>query len=105
MINPIHAASKLKDFMESFDGGVEYLSDNLQKCVKQFVEEGTLTEPENFVGEKKPTAGDIHKYMDPNGFLKQFENMAMFFKTALLLPRTTSNIERDFLVMNLFLRC
>ena len=46
MINPIHAASELKDFMESIDDGVECLSDKLQKYVKQLVEEGTLTEPE-----------------------------------------------------------
>ena len=46
MINPIHAASEFEDFMESFDDEVEYLSDKLQKYVKQLVEEGTLTEPE-----------------------------------------------------------
>ena len=51
VINPIH---ELEDFMESFNNGVEYLSDKLQKYVKELVEEGTLTEPEYFVGEKKP---------------------------------------------------
>ena len=47
VINPIPAASELEDFMESFDDGVEYLSNKLQKYVKQLAEEATLTEPEN----------------------------------------------------------
>ena len=94
-INPIPVASELEDFMESLDDGVEYLSDKLQKYVKQLVEEGTLTEPEN-VGEKKPTAGDTHKYM-----ATCITNMATLFKTALLIPPTTSNIECGFSVMYL----
>ena len=101
MINLIHVTSELEDFMESFDDGVEYLSDTLQKYVKQLVDEGTLTEPENFVGEKKPMAGNSHKYMDPNGYLKQCTNMATLLKMALLIPPTASNIENGFSVMNL----
>ena len=96
MINPIHAPSELEDFMESFDDRVEYLSEKLQKYVKQLVEEETVTEPENFVGEKKTMAGETHKYMAPNGSLKQFTNMTKLFQMAILISPTASNVEHVF---------
>ena len=51
---------------------------------------------------RKNQSGDTDEYMDPNSSLKQFTNMATLFKMALLiLPPTTSNIERGFSLMNL----
>ena len=101
MINLIHAASGLEDFIDAFDSEIEYLNDKLKKQVKQLLEEGILTEPENFVVEKKPTAAGVYKYMAANGSLKQFTNMATLSKMALLIPSMTSNVERDFSVVNL----
>ena len=103
VINLIHAASELEDFMEAFNDGVEHLSDKLNKQAKQLVEEGTLTEPEHFVVEKKPTAADVYKYVAADGSLKQFTNKGTLslFKMALLIPPMTSNVERGFSVMNL----
>ena len=72
--------------------------------MEQLLEEGTLTKPDYFVGEKKPTTGDTSKYIDPNGSLKQFVNMATLFKMALLIPPIISNIEGGFSVMNLRMR-
>ena len=46
------------------------LSDKLKKQAKQLVEEGTLTEPESFMFEKKPAAADVYKYMTADGSLK-----------------------------------
>ena len=100
MFNLIHATSELKDFMEAFDNEIEYLSDKLKKQVKQLLEERILTEPENFVVEKK-TAAAIYKYMGANGSLKQFTNMATLFKMALLIPPMISNVKCGFSVRNL----
>ena len=91
VINPIHAFSELEDFMEAFDNRLEYLSDKLKKHVKQLVEEGILTEPENFVFGKKPTAVYVYKYMAADGFLKQFINIAILFKMD--LQNTSSDIK------------
>ena len=39
VINPIHAASELKHFMEAFNDDIKYFKDKLKKWVKQLGEE------------------------------------------------------------------
>ena len=39
--------------------------------------------------------------MEADGSLKQFTNVAILFKMALLIPPMTSNVKRGFSVMNL----
>ena len=50
---------------------------------------------------KRTTSVDVYKYLVADGSLKQFVNIAGLFKTSLLIPPTTSNVEGGFSVMNL----
>ena len=47
------------------------------------------------------TSADVYQYLAAEGSLKQFINIAVLFKTSLLILSTTSNIERGSSVMNL----
>ena len=100
MLNPVHAASEFEDFMEAFDDGVNFLNEKLKKSAKQLGSERNLNEAKTFIETKKPTSADVYKYLDADGSLKQFPNIVTF-KTSLLIPPTTSTIERGFSVINL----
>ena len=100
-LNPVHAASELEDFIEAFDDGVNFLNEKLKKSAKQLCSERNLNEAKTSIETKKPTSTDFYMYLASDGSLKQFPNIATLFKTSLLIPPTTSNVERGFLVMNL----
>ena len=101
MLNPVHAAGELEDFMEAFDDGINFLYEKLKKSAKQLGSERNLNEAKTFIETKKPTSTDVYKYLDADGSLKQFPNIITLFKTSLLIPPTTSNVERGFSVINL----
>ena len=50
---------------------------------------------------KRTTSADVYKYLAADDSLKQFANIAGLFKMSLLIPPTTSNVQRGFSVMNL----
>ena len=100
LLNPVHVASELKDFMAAFDVGVNFLNEKL-KSAKQLGSERNLNEAKTFIETKKPTSTDVYKYLAADSSLMQFSNTATLFKTSLLIPPTTSNVERGFSVMNL----
>ena len=50
---------------------------------------------------KRTTSVDVCKYLAADVSLKQFANIAGLFKTSLLIPATTSNVERGISVINL----
>ena len=99
VINPVNAKSKFEDFMEAFDNAVSFLNEKLKKSAKQLVRESK--DSETYMETKRTTSVDVYKYLVADGSLKQFVNIAGLFKTSLLIPPTTSNVEGGFSVMNL----
>ena len=55
----------------------------------------------NYLQANKITFTDVYKYLAADGTLKNYSNMALLFKISLLIPPSTSNVERGFSVMNL----
>ena len=101
MLNPVHAPCELEDFMEAFDDGRNVLDEKLKKSVKQLGCERNLNEAKTFIETKNPTSTYVYNYLAADGSLKQFPNIATLFKTSLLIPQTTLNVECGFSVMNL----
>ena len=99
VINPVLAKSEFEDFMEAFHDAVSFLREKLKKSAKQLVQENK--DSETYMETKRTTSADVYKYLAADGSFKQFANIAGLFKPSLLIPPTTSNIERGFLVMNL----
>ena len=79
MVNSVHAASNLQDFMEVFDDGVRSLNKNLKKSTKQLGSEINLNEAKTFIETKKSTSIDFYKYFAADDSLKQFPNIATLF--------------------------
>ena len=59
VVNPVHAASELEDFKETFDDGINFLTGKLKKSVKQLGSERNLNEAKTFIETKKPTSTDV----------------------------------------------
>ena len=89
--------------MEEFDGAVLTLNDNLKANVRQLVAAKKLKseEVENSIRSHKPTSIDDYKFLAADGTLTNCSKIAILFKISLLIPPSTSNVERRFSVMNL----
>ncbi|MEM6698815.1 MAG: hypothetical protein AAF599_10495 [Bacteroidota bacterium] len=78
--------------MEAFDDAANSLNEKLKISAAQLVRENK--DSETYLETKRVTSLDIYRYLAADGSLKLFVNMAILFKTALLIPPTTSNVER-----------
>ena len=99
IINSVHATSEFEDFMEAFDDAVSFLNKKLKKSAKQLV--GENNDSETYIKTKRTTSANVYKCLAADGSLKQFINIAALFKTSLLIPPTTLNVEHGFSIMNL----
>ena len=92
-----------ENFIEEFDGAVLNLNDNLKANIKQLLAAKKLKseEIENYIRSHKPTSIDVYKFLAANGTLTNCSNIAILFKISLLIPPSTSNVERGFSAMNL----
>ena len=61
----------------------------------------TSDQIDNYILSRKPLSTDIYKFLAADGTLKNFPNLASLLKISLLVPPSTSNVERGFSVMNL----
>ena len=88
VVNPVHAASELKNFMEAFDDGINFRNKKLKKSAKGLGSESNLNEAKIFTGTTKPASIDVYKQLAADDLLKQFPNIATLFKGLLLIPST-----------------
>ena len=84
-------------------GAVMSLNEKLKKNVNQLV---TLQKVKssgvgNYLQDSKITSIDVFKYLAVDGTLKNYSNMALLFKISLLIPPSTSKVERRFSKMDL----
>ena len=103
VINKVQAELEYNDFIEDFDAAVTTLNDKMKEDVKVLVNAKKLTSDQidNYILSHKPLSTDIYKFLAADGTLKNFPNLASLFKISLLIPPSTSNVERGFSVMNL----
>ena len=103
VINKVQAELEHNDFIEDFDAAVATLNDKMKEDVKVLVNAKKLTSDQidNYILSHKPLSTDIYKFLAADGTLKNFPNLASLFKISLLIPPSTSNVERVFSVMNL----
>ena len=55
VVNPVHAASELEDFMEAFDDDINVLNEKLKKSAKHLGSERNLNKAKTFIKTKKRT--------------------------------------------------
>ena len=103
IINSVQATIEYDDFMEEFDSAVATPNENLKKSVKQLVAAKQIKseEVESYIRSHKPTSTDVYKFLAADGTLQNCSNIAILLKISLLIPPSTSNVERGFSVMNL----
>ena len=103
LINADSALTEYDGFMESFDASVEVLNEKLKKKVKDLAAAQKLksSEVSCFMANNKPVSPEVYRLMHLDGSLALYPNIAKLFKLSLLIPPSTSNVERGFSVMNL----
>ena len=103
VINTPQTKGKFKEFMEELDGAVMSLNKKLKKNINQLVTMQKLKSSGvgNYLQDSKITSIDVYKYLAVDGMLKNYSNMALLFKISLLIPPSTSKVERRFSKMDL----
>ena len=100
--NKVQAELEYNDFIEDFDAAVTTLYDKMKEDVKVLnAKKVNVWSNWQLHSSHKPLSTYIYKFLAAYGTLKNFPNLASLFKISLLIPRSTSNVERGFSVMNL----
>ena len=103
VVNSLDALAELEGFIESMDEATMFLKEKVKKNVERLMNEGALKQVDvhHYTENEMPTACDVYKVLAADGSLKLYKNIATLFRISLLIPPSTSNVERGFSVMNL----
>ena len=105
VISAVEQKVERDDFFEEFDDTIVQLNEDVKKEARRKLSRGELKQSEmcEFVNSNKPTSSNIYTAMCKEGCARRFPNTMQLFKLALLIPPTTSGVERGFSVMNLLI--
>ena len=103
VINKVQAELEYNDFIEDFDAAITTLNDKMKEDVKVLITAKKLTSDQidNYILSHKQLSTDIYKFLAADGTLKNFPSLASLFKISLLIPPSTSNVERGFSIIDL----
>ena len=103
VISSIEQKVERNDFFEEFDDMIIRLNEEVKKEARRKMSRGELKQSEmcEFVNSNRPSPSNVYTAMSNDGCARRFPNTMQLFKLALLIPPTTSGVERGFSVMNL----
>ena len=105
IINKVQAEVRYENFKEEpdADGAMVPLNIKVKEDVKKLVPAKKLTsdEVENYMQSSKPMSTDIYKSLAADETLKNYSKIVVLFQISLLIPPSTSNVERGFSELNL----
>ena len=92
-----------EDFFLEFDDTNKKLIENVKCEAKKKLNLGQLKQVEmyEYVTANRPPSSGVYSRMCMDGCLHRYPNSMKLFKLSLLIPPTTSGVERGFSVMNL----
>ena len=92
-----------EEFFTEFEDHYMSLLDQVKTVAKRKLQSGELTQSSMYdhINANKPTAADVYAAMCKSGCLLRYTETMKLFKYALLIPPSTSGVERGFSVMNL----
>ena len=103
IISTLEQEVEFQDFFCTFDEVVKELNDQTKKQAQQKVLKGEIKQRDipEYLNTIKPTFTDVYSKMCSEGSVHNFPNNMKLLKLALLIPPSTSGVERGFSVMNL----
>ena len=103
MIDPIGQKIESEEFFSEFEHAYMCLLDRDKSDAKKKVQSGELYQKSMYkhITENKPSSGDVYSNICTSGCLIQFPESMKLFKFSLLIPPSTSGVERGFSAMNL----
>ena len=103
IISMLEQEVEFQDFFCTFDEVVKELNDQAKKQAQQKILKGEIKQKyiPQYLNTIKPTLSDVYSKMCSEGPVHNFPNNMKLLKLALLVPPSTSGVERGFSVMNL----
>ena len=95
--------AEMDGFLGEFDTVDIALKEEVKQLALRKLKAGTLTRDnmQLFIYENNPDAANVYQRMCVEGALLRYPNLMRVFRLALLIPPSTSNVERGFSAMNL----
>ena len=98
IISTLEQEVEFQDFFCTFDEVVKELNDQAKKQAQQKVLKGEIKQKDipEYLNTIKPTLSDLYSKMCSEGSVHNFPNNMKLLKLALLIPPSTSGVERGF---------
>ena len=105
LINSTQQQIESEEFFADFEDTYSMLLDRVKSASKTKLQSGELKQATMYehINANKPTAADVYAAMCQAGCLLRHSETMKLFKFALLIPPSTSGVERGFSVMNLLI--
>ena len=105
LINSTQQQIESEEFFADFEDTYRMLLDRVKSASKTKLQSGELKQATMYehINANKPTAADVYAAMCQAGCLLRHSETMKLFKFALLIPPSTSGVERGFSVMNLLI--
>ena len=92
-----------EEFFSEFEDIYVLLLDKVKSLVKKKLQSGELKQSSmyEYINSNKPTSSEVYSTMCDTGCLMCYPQTIKLFKFSLLIPPSTSGLERGFSAMNL----
>ena len=103
IVNNVECTAERDEFFIEFDEATSALKSKIQKLANQKLKSNEIeaNKLQEFIANNSPTSADVYQYMCKQGCLLRYPHLMRLFRLALLIPPSTSNVERGFSAMNL----
>ena len=105
LINAGEVTGEVELFFEEFHDSLGDLNSQLKRDARLKMAKGELTQNtmEDYLYQHRVTATNVYVTMSTKGCMGRVPNIMKLFKLALMIPPSTSGVERGFSVMNLLI--
>jgi hypothetical protein len=103
LINSTEQDIESEEFFNEFEDAYMLLIERVKISAKKKFQSGEISQSSiyNHINANKPTSADVYAAMCKSGCLLTYTETMKLFKFSLLIPPSTSGVERGFSVMNL----
>ena len=103
LIDPMEQKFESEEFFSEFEDTYVLLLDKVKSLAKKKLQSGELKQSSmyEYINSNKPTSSEVYSAMCDIGCLMRYPQTMILFKFSLLIPPSTSGVERGFSAMNL----
>ena len=103
LIDPMEQKFESEEFFSEFEDRYVLFLDKVKSLAKKKLQSGELKQSlmYEYINSNKPTSSEVYSAMCDTGCLMRYPQTMKLFKFSLLIPPSTSGVERGFSAMNL----